>query len=213
LLLVLFTTFRAHSHIIEHFRTSAQTENFDYADQIRLGGGFEADPESSTTAYDPHIQRSDLKLEISPSKDAATIIVTATNQHPQSSIDLLVWDSPFDPDAVSRCIFEITESRSGARVPCKQAIIPRERPPKAYEYVEVAALHAITAEYAIKKGENGTGVDLEKGKEYDASIKSKFRGIWRADISKINKVYLYKTGGASGMIDWEYESVAKGIVG
>jgi hypothetical protein len=206
LLYILVTIFKANASFERTFDLAGK---YFKLPEIPGLGSFEdhngqVDSES-TVFYDPHIQKSDLKLELTSSPVIPGLVtVTLTNLHPQTNVELLLWDSPFDPEAAARCVFQVTDVTTGKVVPCEPAAATRPNPLKSKDFLEFAPQHAVTQEVTL--GQEGKGPTLRQGREYEVMVKSRYRGVWRADLKKANKLYLFKTGGGSGMIDREYES-------
>jgi len=103
-------------------------------------------------------------------------------------------------------VFEITESATGKAIPCAEKDITRMRPPKSADFIEVSPHVAMTREISIIGDIDGSGALLEPGKVYDFRVKARYKAIWKADVQKVDRMYLGKTGGGSGMVDWEYET-------
>jgi hypothetical protein len=192
---ILITLFRVHGQVDKGL--DALRRVFPHHEQVE---------EDVPTYYDPHLQRADLAadLAISP-EDSSVIVVTITNFHPQTTVDLLVWDSPHDTDAFLRCVFDVTDVETGLAVPCTPRQVLRERPPKAVDFIEIPPMHAVERSIVIPTNGQGS-LKLQKGKEYDFQVKKRFKGVWKANVRIVDKQYLGKTGGGSGMVDWEYES-------
>ena|ERR1700761_6125412 len=151
----------------------------------------------------PHLKHSDLSLTLNRTdSDVPSIKVTITNYHFSTTVSLLMWDSPFDPQAVATGMFHIVDRSSGKEVPSLGLRMSRLLAPKAEDFVELLPRHAVTKDVPLEEPD----IVLEKGKTYDVQVRSTWKAVWHANIKESGEAQLKRIGGPTGLVNWEYES-------
>lgn len=154
---------------------------------------------------DPHLLPSALSLVLDkadPSNGPPTVRVTLTNFHSSTTVAVLMWDSPFDPEAVSLGVFRIKEATTGEYVPIPKVKINRQLPPPRDAFLEVQPRHAITKDVVL----DTQTVPLLSGMSYEIRAEGNWTAVWRANILHVGKENLRRIGGPTGTIQWEYNS-------
>jgi hypothetical protein len=154
---------------------------------------------------DPHPLSSTLNLSIaekSPPTSPPTILVTATNLHPSTSLTLLTWDTPFDDKALLLGVFRFVDTSTHEALPSPGLKINRQLPPLRDAFLEIKPRHAITKEITL----DSPAVKVEKGKEYDVQARGKWKAVWHASVVDIGDDNLKKMGGGTGVMTWDFES-------
>ena len=157
----------------------------------------------SKTFVDPHPLHADLNLTMSHIVHSPQILrVTVTNLHPASSLTLLSWGTPLDPDGLESGVFHITERRSATRI---LNVVSRTRhslPPKRDAFIELEPQHAVTKDITLE----GPKFSFEKGKEYNIQARGYWKVVWHASVAHAGEKALKLSAGATGIMSWEYES-------
>jgi hypothetical protein len=151
----------------------------------------------------PHLKKSDLSLTLNRTdSDIPSIKVTIINYHYSTTVSLLMWDSPFDPQAVATGMFRVVERSSGEEVPSLGMRVSRLLAPKAEDFVELLPRHAVTKDVPLEEPD----IVLESGKSYDIQVRSTWKAIWHANIKESGEAQLKRIGGPTGLVNWDYES-------
>jgi hypothetical protein len=152
---------------------------------------------------DPHLTKPYLSLVLTQTDFARpSVRVTLTNYHPSTSVTVLVWSSPFDPQAVPLGIFRVTDQSTKQDVPMLGIKINRLLPPSREDFLELAPRHAVTKDVYLE----APGLALEKGKTYDVQAHGKWKAVWHASLTAIGEANLMKMGGPTGLVNWDFES-------
>jgi len=152
---------------------------------------------------EPHPTKPDLGVKLSHAESSKPAVrVTLTNLHPTSSITVLKWDTPLDPQAVALGIFHVVEKSTGKEVPPLGLKINRRLPPPREDLIELQPRHAATQDVVLET----QGFTLEKGKSYHVQARGKWRAVWHADAADVGEENLRRMGGPSGSVNWEFES-------
>ena len=128
--------------------------------------------------------------------------ITVTNLHPSTSLTLLSWETPFDPDAFESGVFQVTERGSTARILNAGSKMKHNLPAKREAYIELEPRHAVTKDVTLE----GPGIFLEKGKEYNVQAKGLWKMVWHANVADVGERELKLSAGTTGFMSWEYES-------
>jgi hypothetical protein len=158
---------------------------------------------AAAVLVEPHLKKSDLGLTLNQT-DAETpsVRVTITNYHYSTTVSLLMWDSPFDPQAVATGMFRVVDRSTGKEVPSLGLKMSRLLSPKADDFVELLPRHAVTKDVPLEEPD----IVLESGSSYDIQIRSNWKAVWHADVRDTGESQLQKIGGPTGLINWGYES-------
>jgi hypothetical protein len=152
---------------------------------------------------DPHLTKSSLSMVLSQTDSSRpSVRVTLTNYHPSTSVTVLIWSTPFDPQAVPLGIFRVTDRSTKQDVPMLGIKINRLLPPSREDFLELAPRHAVTKNVYLE----APGLALEKGKTYDVQAHGKWKAVWHASLKAIGEVNLMKMGGPTGLVSWDFES-------
>jgi hypothetical protein len=152
---------------------------------------------------EPHLKKSDLTLTLNRTEsDIPSVKVTVTNYHFSTTVSLLMWDSPFDPQAVATGMFRIIDRASGKEVPSLGLKMSRLLAPKAEDFVELLPRHAVTKDVPLEEPD----IALESGRSYDIQVRSTWKAVWYANINEVGQNQLQRIGGPTGLVSWEYES-------
>jgi len=131
-----------------------------------------------------------------------TLRVTVTNLHPASSLTLLSWGTPLDPDGLESGVFQITERGSTTKILSTVSRSRHRTSPKRDAFIELEPLHAVTKDITLE----GPRVSFEKGKEYDVQARALWKVVWHASVKDVGEKTLKLGAGATGFMNWEYES-------
>jgi len=155
------------------------------------------------TFVDPHPLHSDLNLTMSHIVHSPqTLRITLTNLHPSTSLTLLSWGTPLDPDGIESGVFQITERSSATKILRAGSRIRHRVPPKRDAFIELEPRHAVTKDIMLE----GPRVSLEKGKEYEVQARGLWKVVWHASVAHVGEKTLKLSAGATGFMSWEYES-------
>jgi hypothetical protein len=158
---------------------------------------------TAATLLDPHLEKSQFTCSMNTTDAPAPAVrVVITNFHPSTSVSLLIWDSPFDGNAVALGAFDINDTASGTPVATIGTTMSRLLPPTADDFIEILPLHAVAKDISLQPPD----VSLESGKTYSIKARGRWKAVWHARLSDFDPAYLQKLGGATGLIDWNYES-------
>jgi hypothetical protein len=152
---------------------------------------------------DHHPTRPHLVLTLNQTGSSrSSVRVTLTNLHTTTSVTVLLWDSPFDPQAVQTGVFRITDPSTNQEIPSLGMKVNRRLPPSREDFLELEPRHAITKDVVL-----GTpGLNLEKGKTYAVQAKGRWRAVWHASVLDIGEDNLKRAGGPTGLINWDFET-------
>jgi len=131
-----------------------------------------------------------------------TLRITVTNLHPFTSLTLLSWDTPFDPDGLESGAFQITERGSATKILNTGSKTRHNGPPKRDAFIELEPRHAVTKDVTLE----GPRLPFQKGKEYDIQARGRWKVVWHANVTDVGEKALKLGAGATGIISWEYES-------
>jgi len=159
---------------------------------------------ATTTAFiEPHLKKSDLRLTLNQTDtETPSIRVTITNYHFSTTVSLLMWGSPFDPQAVATGLFRVLDRSTGEEVPSLGLKMSRLLSPKADDFVELLPRHAVTKDVLLEEPD----IALEGGRSYDVQIRSIWKAVWHANVEDTGETQLQRIGGPTGLINWDYES-------
>jgi hypothetical protein len=157
-------------------------------------------PEAS---IDPHLKKSDIIITLNRTdSDIPSVRVTATNYHHSTAISVLMWSSPFDPQAVATGMFRVVDRSTGKEVPTAGLKITRLLAPKAEDFVELLPRHAVTKDVSLDEPD----ISLEPGRSYDIQVRSTWKAVWHANSKDVGEGLLKRQGGPTGLVNWDYES-------
>jgi hypothetical protein len=160
-------------------------------------------PKNAEPTEDHHITRPKLVLSLNFTESSIpSVRVTLTNYHFSTSVSVLVWDSPFDEQAVPLGVFKVADRSTGQEVPSMGLDISRLLAPKADDFVHLLPRHAVTKDVGLTP----PGISLVSGKSYAVQVKSQWKGVWHADPEISSQQRLRGMGGPTGLVNWEYES-------
>ena len=173
-------------------------------------GAFSSDLRSSVSPTDPFISTSTLNLSIAQIViDPPTVRVGITNLHPSTTVDLLVWDTPLDEDALAIGVFNIKEAATGHSL--TQSSIRPERqqlPPKEAIWM-LEPRHTVTRDIVLPVAD-GKAFDqtlrLERGQVYHLMAKCHWKAVWYANVVGVEDGSLKKSGGSTGFWNGKFES-------
>jgi hypothetical protein len=134
--------------------------------------------------------------------DIPSVRVTITNYHFSTTVSLLMWDSPFDPQAVATGMFRVVDRSTGKEVPSLGLKMSRLLAPKADDFVELLPRHAVTKEVPLGEPD----IVLENGKSYDVQVRSTWKAVWHANVKDAGESNVQRMGGPTGLVNWDYES-------
>lgn len=151
----------------------------------------------------PQLQRSDLSLTLNRTEsEIPSVKVTVTNYHHSTKVSLLMWESPFDPQAVATGIFRVVDKTTGEEVPSIGLKMSRLLSPKTDDFVELLPRHAVTKDVPLEEPD----IALLEGHSYEIQVRSSWKAVWHADVKDVGETQLKRIGGPTGLLNWEYES-------
>jgi hypothetical protein len=163
---------------------------------------------------DPHVARDQLRCTLEPvaGGGGAAFRVVLTNLHPSSTVSLLVPGSVLADGALARGgggVFDVRESgplgvRLVGAADASGAVADEILSFGDEDFVDILPFHAMTKEVPLRPAVPG----LRAGGNYTVQARGRWRAVWYARLEDYDFAYLKRLGGASGLIDWSYESNA-----
>ena len=136
-----------------------------------------------------------LKVVISASSDlnsGDTLDIQVHVENTSSStVTMLTWDSPLDPQAGVLGLFQLRDTQDGSVQQGKVLMVNRLMPPSQDSLVEIPARGIVEKTARLKM------LSLQSMRSYEVTAKGEWKGVWNQPRAAIDSQTLEKFEGAS----------------
>jgi len=147
----------------------------------------------------------DLRIVLSQASNNPLTIRASIHNDGKSTLTVLPWDTPVDPQAHHLGVFQITNADSGEKVQFPRIMINHKVPVDRSQLVQIEVGKEVSQEVSFE----GPRSPIKKGSRYSVQAKGKWRAVWVSSADGVAEEDLGKLGAAeNAMSDEDFESEA-----